>query len=134
MEKKEHPIVKKKKIVPDKCVVTGKGNWYFPLSDIYETPDNFGILIDMPGVSPENITIDMHDNELVINGEVSHEEYIDEKVIYSEYNIGHYHRHFIISEAINRDKIEAKMSDGVLSLVLPKSEHVKPRKIEVKAE
>ena len=134
MEKKEHPIVKKKKIVPDKCVVTGKGNWYFPLSDIYETPDNFGILIDMPGVSPENITIDMHDNELVINGEVSHEEYTDEKVIYSEYNIGHYHRHFIISEAINRDKIEAKMSDGVLSLVLPKSEHVKPRKIEVKAE
>ena len=134
MEKKEHPIVKKKKIVPDKCVVTGKGNWYFPLSDIYETPDNFGIFIDMPGVSPENITIDMHDNELVINGEVSHEEYTDEKVIYSEYNIGHYHRHFIISEAINRDKIEAKMSDGVLSLILPKAEHVKPRKIEVKAE
>ncbi|TAK57059.1 MAG: Hsp20/alpha crystallin family protein, partial [Bacteroidetes bacterium] len=53
---------------------------------------------------------------------------------YNEYNIGHYHRHFVISDAINRDKIEAKMSDGVLSLVLPKAEHVKPRKIEVKTE
>ena len=39
METKEHPSVEKKKITPDKCVVTGKGDWYFPQSDIYETPD-----------------------------------------------------------------------------------------------
>lgn len=134
METKEHPSVEKKKITPDKCIVTGKGDWYFPLSDIYETPDNFTILIDMPGVSTENITIDMRDNELVINGEVSQEAYTDEEVIHNEYNIGHYHRHFVVSDAINRDKSEAKMSDGVLSLILPKAEHIKPRKIEVRAE
>lgn len=134
MEKKEHPAIEKKKIRPDKCIVTGKGDWYFPLSDIYETPDNFTILVDMPGVRTENISIDMRDNDLVINGEVSQEEYTDEKVIYNEYNIGHFHRHFVISDAIDRDKVEAKMSDGVLSLVLPKSSHVKPRKIEIKTE
>ncbi|MBE7445960.1 MAG: Hsp20/alpha crystallin family protein [Planctomycetia bacterium] len=134
METKEHPTVGKKKITPDKCVVTGKGEWYFPLSDIYETPDNFTILIDMPGVGNENISIDLRGSELVINGEVSQEAYTDEKVVYNEYNIGHYHRHFVISDAINRDKIEAKISDGVLSLVLPKAEHVKPRKIEVRTE
>lgn len=134
METKEHPTVEKKKITPDKCVVTGKGEWYFPLSDIYETPDNFTILIDMPGVGTDNISIDLRDNELVINGEVSQEAYTDEKVVYNEYNIGHYHRHFVISDAINRDKIEAKISDGVLYLALPKAEHVKPRKIEVKTE
>jgi len=134
MEKKEHPAIEKKKISPDKCVVTGKGDWYFPLSDIYETPDNFAILIDMPGVGIENMTVDMQDNELVINGEVSLETYTDEKVVYNEYNIGHYHRHFAVSDAINRDKIEAKMSDGVLAIILPKAEHVKPRKIIVKVE
>jgi HSP20 family protein len=134
METKEHPAVEKKKIKPDKCVVTGKGDWYFPLADVYETPDNFTIQIDMPGVSTENVSIDIRNNELVINGEVSQEGYTDEKVLYSEYNIGHYHRHFVLSDAINRDKIEAKMSDGVLSLILPKAEHVKPKKIEVKAE
>ena len=134
MEKKEHPAIEKKKISPDKCVVTGKGDWYFPLSDIYETPDNFAILIDMPGVGIENMTVDMQDNELVINGEVSLETYTDEKVVYNEYNIGHYHRHFAVSDAINRDKIEAKMSDGVLAIILPKAEHVKPRKIIVKME
>ena len=134
METKEHPTVEKKKIASDKCVVTGKGEWYFPLSDIYETPDNFTILIDMPGVGTDNISIDLRDNELVINGEVSQEAYTDEKVVYNEYNIGHYHRNFVISGAINRDKIEAKISDGVLSLVLPKAEHVKPRKIEVRTE
>lgn len=134
MEKKEHPAIEKKKISPDKCVVTGKGDWYFPLSDIYETPDNFAILIDMPGVGIENMTVDMQDNELVINGEVSQETYTDEKVVYNEYNIGHYHRHFTVSDAINRNKIEAKMSDGVLAIILPKAEHVKPRKIIVKTE
>ncbi|MEK6559146.1 MAG: Hsp20/alpha crystallin family protein [Planctomycetota bacterium] len=134
MEKKEHPAIGKRKISPDKCVVTGKGDWYFPLSDIYETPDNFAILIDMPGVGIENMTVDMQDNELVINGEVSQETYTDEKVVYNEYNIGHYHRHFTVSDAINRDKIEAKMSDGVLAIILPKAEHVKPRKIIVKME
>lgn len=134
MEKKEHLTIEKKKLTPDKCVITGKGDWYFPLSDIYETPDNFSIYVDMPGVGLDNITIDLEDNELIINGTVSQEAYTDEKIIYGEYNIGHYHRHFVISDAINRDKIEAKMSDGVLSLTLPKAEHVKPRKIEVKAE
>ncbi|MEK6635173.1 MAG: Hsp20/alpha crystallin family protein [Planctomycetota bacterium] len=134
MEKKEHPAIEKRKISPDKCVVTGKGDWYFPLSDIYETLDNFAILIDMPGVGIENMTVDMQDNELVINGEVSQETYTDEKVVYNEYNIGHYHRHFTVSDAINRDKIEAKMSDGVLAIILPKAEHVKPRKIIVKME
>ena len=53
------------------------------MSDIYETPDNFAILIDMPGVGIENMTVDMRDNELVINGEVSQETYTDEKVVYN---------------------------------------------------
>ena len=134
MEKKEYPTVEKKKTTPDRCVVTGKGDWFFPLSDIYETPDNFMIVIDMPGVATENVTIDMRNNELIINGEVSQESYTDEKVIYNEYNIGHYHRHFVLSDAINREKIEARMADGVLNLVLPRAESVKPRRIEVKAE
>ncbi|MFO0795180.1 MAG: Hsp20/alpha crystallin family protein [Candidatus Brocadiaceae bacterium] len=134
MEKKEYSPVEKKKITPDKCVATGRGNWYFPSSDIYETPDNFMIVIDMPGVAKENVTIDMQNNELVINGEVSLESYHDEKVIYNEYNIGHYHRHFVLSDAINGEKIEAKMADGVLTLVLPKATSVKPRRIEVGAE
>jgi len=134
MDRKEHLAVEKKKIAPDKCVVTGKGNWYFPPADIYEIPDSFVILLDMPGVPIKNITIDMQDNELVINGEVSLETYADEKVLYNEYNIGHYHRHFTVSDAINKEKVEAKMSNGVLRLTLPKAAHVKPRKIEVKAE
>lgn len=91
-------------------------------------------MIDMPGVGTENVMIDLRDNELIINGEVAQESFRDERVLYNEYSVGHYHRHFVISDAINRDKIEAKMSDGVLSLVLPKAEHVKPRKIEVKTE
>jgi HSP20 family protein len=53
-------------------------------------------------------------------------------VLYREYDVGHYHRHFGLPPTIARDKIEAAMADGVLTISMSKVEEVKPRRIPIK--
>ncbi|MBF0518609.1 MAG: Hsp20/alpha crystallin family protein, partial [Nitrospirae bacterium] len=54
------------------------------------------------------------------------------KLSYAEYKVGDYERSFTLSDQIQKDKIEAKLQNGVLNLVLPKVDEVKTRKIEIK--
>ncbi len=86
----------------------------------------------MPGVSANNLTIDLRDNVLTLTGEVDPFEEANEEDILIEYEIGQYHRQFNLSSVIDQSKIDAKLSDGVLRLSLPKVEKATPRKIEVK--
>ena len=51
--------------------------------------------------------------------------------VYTEYNIGHYRRSFSLSSKIDQNKIGAEMTDGVLTITLPKAEEAKPRRISV---
>jgi HSP20 family protein len=63
---------------------------------------------------------------------VTHGEDQDDYVLYREYDVGHFHRHFGLSDTIDRGKIEAVMAHGVLTLRLPKVEEVRPRRIPIK--
>jgi HSP20 family protein len=104
---------------------------YVPAVDIYESADNLTLVADMPGVAPENITIDIKDNQLSLRGTVSPENE-KEQIILQEYGVGDFYREFTLGKAIDQSKIEATMKDGVLVVTLPKAEAVKPRKIAVK--
>lgn len=104
---------------------------YVPLVDIYESQDALILEADMPGVAPENISIDVRDNQLTLRGTVNQEE-TKERVLLSEYGVGDYFRQFTLGRAIDQSKIEANVKDGVLSLTLPKADITKPRKITVK--
>jgi HSP20 family protein len=105
---------------------------FAPAADIYESPDALTLVADMPGVGPENVTIDIKDNQLSIRGTVMLEEG-NERVILQEYGVGDYYRQFTLGRMIDQSKIEANMKDGVLTLTLPKADATKPRKIAVKS-
>ena len=110
------------------------GNWYVPATDIYETPERAILVMDMPGVCFDCAQVNIIDDELVVTGHVTHGEDQDDYVLYREYDVGHYHRHFGLPPVIDRSGIDAKMSEGVLTITMPKVEEVKPRRIQVRAE
>jgi len=105
---------------------------YVPAVDIYESENSIVLTADMPGVTPEDVDIDLRDNQLTLFGKVSLEN-TQEQVLIREYGSGDYYRQFTLSSKIDQSKIEASMNDGVLTLTLPKAELARPKKISVKA-
>lgn len=112
---------------------TRGGTTYSPRIDIWEATDELVLYADMPGVTAENLDIHFENRELRIHGKVCpRQENIN--FLFGEYGIGDFYRTFTIGEAINSEKISAELKDGVLTLHLPKSEAVKPRRIEVRSK
>ncbi len=110
---------------------TRPGRAYQPDVDIYETGNALWLWADMPGVDEKNITIDLANGVLTLEGTVALEDYKELAPVYTEYNVGNYVRRFSISSDIDVDAIKARMANGVLELELPKSERARPRKITV---
>lgn len=111
---------------------TRGGLTYLPRVDILENDNEMTIFADMPGVRAEDLDIRFENGELSIFGKVlpRHE---NVGFAYGEYGIGDFFRTFLISEAVDSEKISADLNNGVLTLHLPKSEAAKPRRISVQA-
>mgnify|MGYP001819519026 FL=1 len=124
--------VKPKQEVAASAEQTKPGVVFTPSVDIFETDRELTLLADLPGVTAENLTIDLRENTLTLTGEVEPFEKADEEDILIEYEIGKYYRQFSLSSLIDQSQIDAKLTDGVLRLTLPKVAEVKPRKIEVR--
>jgi len=90
------------------------------------------LFADMPGVNAKNLAIDLNENVLTLSGDVESQDKSGEVDLLREYRTGRYFREFRLSQVIDQGKIEAELKDGVLSLILPKVEKAKPRKIEVR--
>jgi len=124
--------VKAKEEAPVKAERVRPGRVFLPAVDIVETPETLVLVADMPGVSGDNVTLDLKDNYLTIYGEVGPPLGPGETMVEQEYAIGDFQRDFHLGSLIDQTKIEAVMKDGVLRLVMHKVEKAKPRKIEVK--
>ena len=125
--------VKDKQEVSSPAEQTRPGLVFTPDVDIFETEKELVLLADMPGVLPENLTIDLRDNTLTLEGDIAPMDAQKEEMIYMEYSTGRYYRQFSLSEVIDQAKISAELKNGVLRLVLPKVEKAAPRKITVSA-
>jgi HSP20 family protein len=111
---------------------THPGPIYTPAVDISETDDHISLLADMPGVKAQDLKIDLRENLLTLSGHVGSPETTSETPVLREYAAGTYFRQFTLSDQIDQGKIDAKLTDGVLRLELPKLERAKPRQITVK--
>lgn len=125
--------VRNKRQLESEAERTKPGPVFVPAVDIFESEAAITLLADMPGVSSENISIDLHENQLTLSGEVEPLISGKEGYLLQEFETGTFHRQFTLSDRIDQKAITATVKDGVLRLVLPKAEKAKPRKIEVKA-
>jgi HSP20 family protein len=113
--------------------VTKRERVFLPHLDIAEKRDAFVVRADVPGVTPDNIEIGLDGDLLTIHARVVPAEVEGLPLLYREYIVGDYETSLMVSGRIDREKIEALVKDGVLTITLPKAHEVKPRTIEVKA-
>lgn len=104
-----------------------------PPVDIYDAGEEYVLKAEMPGVEKQDLEITMNNNELEINAAVHGDDGEDSALSYGEFRLFSYHRKFVVDDSVNSSAITAVLENGVLTLTLPKSEKVKPRKIEVMA-
>jgi HSP20 family molecular chaperone IbpA len=123
--------VQEKKELVEKEEKTIPARYYEPYTDIYETEDSLTLVMEMPGVEKDDIDVNINDDILQIEGRINLSKYTEMQPVHTEYNIGHYTRRFSLSSKIDQDNISANVNDGVLTLLLPKAEEAKPRKINI---
>ena len=104
---------------------------FLPTADIYESQDALMVILEMPGVEKNNVDVRVEDGVLNVQGRLDLSKYQGLQPLYTEYNVGDYARSFQLSSKIDQDKIGAELKDGVLTLMLPKVEEAKPRRIEI---
>jgi HSP20 family protein len=101
-----------------------------PPVDVYENEDELLLVADVPGATPDGIDVQLEKGQLTIQAKRSEE--TTGAPLAAEYRPRDYFRVFSVPQGIDASKIDAQLSAGVLRLRLPKSESLKPRRIEVK--
>jgi HSP20 family protein len=106
---------------------------WMPPCDVFEDKEAVRIILEVPGVKPEDVRLSLENNMLTIRGEkkqVAEEK--AERVHRYERSYGVFERSFALPSTVDADKIEARYDSGVLAVTLPKAERARPRQIEIK--
>lgn len=126
----ELAVREKKELVP-KEEKTAPGRYYVPYADIYETEDALAVMLEMPGVEKNDVSVSLENGVLRVDGRIDFTKYEGMEPVYTEYNVGHYTRSFMLSDKIDQGQIDAQLDDGVLTLTLPKAREAKSRRIPI---
>ena len=101
-----------------------------PPASVTDTADGYMLEIEMPGVKKDGLDISVENHELTIVGRRSVRA-VEGTVIHRESRPENFRRTFELDPSIDANRISAKIDQGLMTLTLPKAEHVKPRKITV---
>jgi HSP20 family protein len=103
-----------------------------PSADIIEGTDEFIVRVDMPGVDKSNITLKVDSDKLKVQGSTGKYHAGNASFIRHETKPTCYEREFYLGNGVDRDKIQAEYSLGILTITLQKSEHSKPKHISIR--
>ena len=123
--------VQQKREVEKKPETTIPVRKYLPITDIFETDQALTVVLEVPGVDKDGVDLRVENDVLSIEGRVDFSKYQGLQPLYIEYNVGNYSRSFQLSSKIDQHGITAELKDGVMTLVLPKAENAKPRRITI---
>lgn len=131
MDSQQELQVQQKREVESKQETTIPARVFVPVTDIFETDEALTVILEMPGVDKDKVDVRVENEVLKIEGWINFSRYEGLQPVYTEYNVGNYARSFQLSSTIDQDRIRAELRDGVMTLILPKSEKATPRKIAV---
>lgn len=106
---------------------------FSPAIDVVENADSYGILCDLPGVELKDVEISVTGGIVTLKGEKRRPlEHAERRDLRGEFSHGKFQRTVQLPLVIDPEKVEAVLKDGVLRIILPKREELKPRQISVK--
>jgi len=113
-------LEKREATLPEGVERTREGREFVPAADIYETNESVVVTADMPGVPATGVDVSLEKDVLTIRGKVDQATIEGLSPTYREYREGDFVRTFSISNQVDRERIQARMANGVLTLTLPK--------------
>jgi HSP20 family protein len=107
---------------------------WWPACDVFEDKESIKIVVEIPGVKPEDVKLSLENNLLTIRGEKRQAaEEQTERVHRYERSYGSFERAFALPSTVDPDRILAAVDHGILTVTLPKADRAKPREIQVTA-
>jgi HSP20 family protein len=106
---------------------------FTPPIDIHEERDGLVLEADLPGAVEQNLQVQLEDNVLSLYARIDSPVPEGARLLHEEYRLGDYQRSFILGDEVDRDRITAELTNGVLRLFLPKADRLRTRRIEIKS-
>jgi HSP20 family protein len=105
---------------------------FIPATDVAVSESDIVVTMDVPGLRQDDLTIDLRDGHLVVRGERRFPASADtDNLAHRERGYGSFERHITVPDGVDADAITANLDSGVLSLIIPKPEHLKPKAIAI---
>jgi HSP20 family protein len=108
---------------------------WMPAVDVIDTPEAFVLKVELAGMKPEDVHIELEDDLLTIRGERKQEEKLEtEEYQSTEWHYGAFRRSISLPRSVRQNEIEATYENGVVEVRVPKAAEVAPQRIELKAK
>ncbi len=115
---------------------TQVGTGWCPAVDVHETKDELVLQAELPGLTPDDVELNVENGVLTISGEKKQEHQEGEEG--SDFHLverryGRFERRFSLPRSVDPGKVKAEFANGMLNITLPKAEAAKPRRIQIKS-